>query len=98
MNIQKVMKFFTGDRPSDLTHWRHQLPDGVLAEMDSIIGGTKKYKASYKHALHIREAQLLLALTEMSMRLRAIEERLGMAEVQQTENTTAEQQETGEAE
>jgi len=78
MALDKIVKLFKVENPADKAHWRNQLPEDVSGELNSLVSTTQKYRESYKDTLHVREAQLWLALAEISMRLRAIEEKLGL--------------------
>ena len=80
MVFEKFTRLFSGDSPEHAAHWRNFLPGDIFHELNSLVAETHKYRESYQKASHLREAQLWLALSEISLRLRAVEESLGISE------------------
>jgi|ETN01SMinimDraft_4_1059930.scaffolds.fasta_scaffold19499_3 hypothetical protein len=58
--------------------WRHHLDEGLHNELNSLVQRTHSQRHAYKRTLKVRDAQLWVALAQMSKRLADIEGKLGL--------------------
>ena len=58
--------------------WRHHLSDDLHSELNHLVYATHKHRHAYKKTLKIRDAQLWVALAQMSRRLGQLEAQLGV--------------------
>jgi len=71
--------------------WRHHLDSNVHTELNKLVRNTHKHRNAYKKTLKVRDAQLWVALAQMSRRLSQMESQLG---VQQSDEPGTQQAES----
>ena len=57
--------------------WRQHLDSNVHSELNKLVRNTHKHRNAYKKTLKVRDAQLWVALAQMSKRLGQLEDQLG---------------------
>ena len=65
-------------KPQKKGSWRHHLDAGIHSELNKLVHHTHKHRHAYKRTLKIRDAQLWVALAQVSQRLSRLEEHAGI--------------------
>jgi hypothetical protein len=65
--------------------WRHHLDSGLHSELNKLVHHTHKHRHAYKRTLKVRDAQLWVALAQMSQRLSRLEQQAGIQVAEPTE-------------
>jgi len=78
------------------TRWRRHLSADLHSEMNKLVKETHKHRSAYKKTLKVRDAQLWVALAQVSKRLSSIETQLGIQETSGAEEPEDQETETPE--
>jgi hypothetical protein len=65
-------------QPKSKGNWRKHLDSCMHCEINRIVKGTHNHKYAYKRTLNVRNAQLWVALAQMSQRVSELEIQLGV--------------------
>jgi hypothetical protein len=60
--------------------WRQHLDNDLHAELNQLLKKTHEHQHAYKKTMKVGDAQLWVALAQMSKRLKAIEQQIGLTE------------------
>jgi len=60
--------------------WRQHLNNDIHTELNQLVKKTHKHRNAYKKTMKVGDAQLWVALAQMSKRLNSIEQQIGLTE------------------